>query len=544
MRRRLVELWRGLLVLFATLVVCLPTTASAVPAAPTVSVAALSTAPSGSEDSLDRMTPRRSLEGFLKEGKEGDFPVAASYLDLRGLPPAVRDRDGPTLAEKLAYVLEHQPTLDLRKVPDVPEGDPSAKPAGTLVVDTLYAGEEPIPIVLARVRFPDGVDRWLVSRTTVDLIPTMDAAYGPRPIGFHIPAGLTRPTLLGNEPWQWIGAALAIFVAYGIARGLAALTVGAASYFARRTPTRADDALVESSRRPLRMVIGALVFRPLIGPLQLTTSVVDLCEHATYTVLIVGITWLTLRALHVTTLWLDEQATRDGADVLRGRAVRTQAMLLRRVASITVAFVAGASLLLQFDFVKNVGLSLLASAGVMSVVVGFAAQKSLAAIIGGIQFSFAQPVRMGDQVALEGEFGEIEEINLTYVVVRLWDKRRLILPITYFLEKPFQDWTRSTTDLVGAVLIKVDYAMPVDAVRTELKRICEADPLWDKRTCVLQVTDSDATSATLRALVSAENASKLWDLRCAVRERLIAFVHTCENGKYLAHMRHAVQAAP
>jgi small-conductance mechanosensitive channel len=130
------------------------------------------------------------------------------------------------------------------------------------------------------------------------------------------------------------------------------------------------------------------------------------------------------------------------------------------------------------------------------------------------------------------------------VVVRLWDKRRLILPITYFIEKPFQHWTRSTTDLVGAVLIKVDYAIPVDAVRAELKRICEADPLWDKRTCVLQVTDSDATSATLRALVSAENASKLWDLRCAVRERLIAFVNALENGKYLAHMRHAIQAAP
>jgi small-conductance mechanosensitive channel len=522
--------------LFATLLVCFAATASAVPAPPTSS-AAESSAPQTVEDALDRMTPRRTLEGFLKEGREGDFPVAASYLDLRGLPPAIRDREGPTLAQKLAYVLEHQPALDLRKVPDAPEGDPSAKPPGTLVVDTLHAGEEPIPIVLARVRFPDGIDRWLIARTTVDLIPTMDAAYGPRPIGFYVPARLTHPILLGNAPWQWIGAAFAIVLAYGIARALAGFTVGAASYFARRTPTRADDALLEASRRPLRMVIGALVFQPLVVPLQLTTAVLDLCEHATYTVLVVGITWLTLRALHVSTLWLDEQAARDGADVLRGRAVRTQAMLLRRVASVTVAFVAGASLLLQFDFVKNVGVSLLASAGVVSVVVGFAAQKSLAAIIGGIQFSFAQPVRIGDQVSLEGEFGEIEEINLTYVVVRLWDKRRMILPITYFLEKPFQHWTRSTTDLVGAVLIKVDYSIPVDAMRVELKRICEPDPLWDKRTCVLQVTDLDASSATLRALVSAENASKLWDLRCRVREELIAFVHNYENGKYLAHIR-------
>jgi len=527
----------------ATVVFCAaPSRWASAVSAPTAPEAAASSPPEAdSEDALDRMTPRRTIEEFLKEGAEGDFHVAASYLDLRGIPATLRDSEGAALAQKLAYVLAHQPKLDLGKIPDAAEGDPNAKPPGTLVLSTLYAGEEALPLSLARVRFPDGVDRWLISRTTVDLIPAMDAAFGPRSVGFQIPARLQHPTILGNEPWQWIGAVLAIAVAYGVARGLAAVLVAAASYFARRTPTRADDALIEASRRPLRMVIGAIVFRALIGPLQLTTSVVDLCEHATYTVLVVGITWLVLRGLHVSTLWLDERAVRDGVDVLRNRAVRTQAMLLRRVASVTVAFVAGASLLLQFDVVKNIGVSLLASAGVASVVVGFAAQKSLAAIIGGIQFSFAQPVRIGDQVGLEGEFGEIEEINLTYVVVCLWDKRRLILPITYFLEKPFQHWTRSTTDLVGSVLIKVDYAIPVDAVRAELQRICEADPRWDKRTCVLQVTDADANSATLRALVSAKDAPQLWDLRCSVRERLIAFVHTYEDGKYLAHSRHAVK---
>jgi small-conductance mechanosensitive channel len=134
-------------------------------------------------------------------------------------------------------------------------------------------------------------------------------------------------------------------------------------------------------------------------------------------------------------------------------------------------------------------------------------------------------VRMADQVVVEGEFGEIEEINLTYVVVRLWDKRRMVVPITYFLEKPFQNWTRTATDLVGAVTIKVDFALPVDAVRAELRRICEADPLWDKKTCGVQVTNSDAASVTLRALVSAADALRLWELRCRVREHLLAFVH-------------------
>ncbi len=258
--------------------------------------------------------------------------------------------------------------------------------------------------------------------------------------------------------------------------------------------------------------------------MQLTSAVLQVCEHVIYTALVLGITWLILRGLGASTTMLEERVARESYDSFQGRRVRTQAVLLKRVVGILLGFVAGAVILLQFEFVRSVGVSLLASAGVLGVVVGVAAQRSLAAIVGGIQFSVAQPVRMADQVVVEGEFGEIEEINLTYVVVRLWDKRRLIVPITYFLEKPFQNWTRTASDLVGAVAIKVDFAMPIDAVRAELRRICEADPLWDKKTCVLQATDSDAASVTLRALVSAADATRLWELRCRVREHLLAFV--------------------
>jgi small-conductance mechanosensitive channel len=494
-----------------------------------------------SSETLDRATPRRTLEGFLREANEGHLRVAAGYLDLHSIAASSRDDDGPDLARKLAFVLDRQPTLDISKAPDDPEGDPDAKPAGTFVADTLYAGEEPVPIALKRVRFPDGVDRWLISEKTVELIPTLDAAYGPRPIGIQLPSWLTRRTLLGNELWQWLGLLAGLFPVYGIARALAAVLVSSAVSFKHRLPTRIDDAIVASTRRPLRMVIWALLYRALVDWLQLTSAIVVACEHVTYTALVFGLAWLLLRALGVWTLLLDERATRESYDAFAGRRMRTQAVLLRRVASIAVVFLAGSIVLMQFDVVRSVGVSLLASAGVVGVVVGFAAQKSLAGIIGGIQFSVAQPVRVTDQVVVEGEFGEIEEINLTYVVVRLWDQRRLILPITYFLEKPFQNWTRTGTELIGQVSIKVDVSMPIDAVRAELKRVCEADPLWDKRTCALQATDSDTVSVTLRALVSARDASTLWDLRCNVRERLLAFVHTYENGKHIARVRHEVE---
>ncbi|MDP8999747.1 MAG: mechanosensitive ion channel family protein [Myxococcota bacterium] len=512
------------LILLASAVLCVARSTSALALVAVVDASAPAALP-GSDDALDRQTPRRTMEGFLKEAREGDFRVAADYLDLRGVPAPIRSRNGPDLAKKLSYVLQRQPTLDLSKIPDTVAGDPNAKPPDTFVADTLYAGEEPVPIALKRERFADGISRWLISQKTVELIPAIDAVYGPRPIAAWMPGSLTHPTFLGNELWQWLGAVLAVFVAYAIARTLAAVLVRSASYFTHRTPTRFDDALVESARRPLRTIIWAVAFRLLLDPLQLTTPVIASCEHITYTALVAGVAWLLLRALGVSTLLLDERAARESYDLLQGRRARTQWVLLRRIASVTLGFLAGAIVLVQFDFVRSVGLSLLASAGVLGVVVGLAAQRSLAAIIGGIHFSVAQPVRMGDQVVVEGEFGEIEEINLTYIVMRLWNQRRLILPIMYFLEKPFQNWTRTSTDLVGTVVIKVDYAMPVEAVRAELRKICDADPQWDKQTCEVRAIDSDASTVTLRALVSAEDASKLWDLRCRVRERLIAFVY-------------------
>jgi small-conductance mechanosensitive channel len=466
--------------------------------------------------------------------------MAADYLDLRGIAPASRAARGPELARKLAFILERQPTLDLSNVPDEPEGDRTSKTPDEIVVDTIYAGEEPVPIALKREHFPDGVDRWLIEQKTVEHIGVLDAAYGINKIGTRLPASLTGPTFLGNQLWQWLGLLLAALAAYVLARLLAALSVRGLASFARRTPRGVDTALAESGRRPLRMIFWAIIFEILLRPEQLTTAVQDACAHVSWTLLVIGIAWLLLRAVGAWTHVLDDRVAAHGYDALARRRVRTEAALLRRIAIVAIGFVAVSILLLQFDFVRSVGVSLLASAGVLGVVVGFAAQKSLAALVGGIQFSLAQPVRIGDQVVVEGDFGEIEAIHLTFVVLRIWDKRRLILPITYFLEKPIENWTRSTTDIVGTVFLKVGFTLPLEAIRAELRRACEADPVWDGQTCTLQATDSDASTVTLRAVVSASNASELWTLRCNVRERLLAFIHSYEEGRHLPQWRHFV----
>jgi small-conductance mechanosensitive channel len=167
---------------------------------------------------------------------------------------------------------------------------------------------------------------------------------------------------------------------------------------------------------------------------------------------------------------------------------------------------------------------MLASAGVAGLVAGIAAKPALSNLLAGMQIALTQPIRIDDVVIVEGEWGRIEEVNTTYVVICTWDLRRLIVPLTHFIEKPFQNWTRRSADLIGTVFLHTDYTVPVEEIRNELRRLLEANPLWDRKVCVLQVTDAEEHTIELRALVSAANASMLWDLRCAVREGLIRFL--------------------
>jgi small-conductance mechanosensitive channel len=212
------------------------------------------------------------------------------------------------------------------------------------------------------------------------------------------------------------------------------------------------------------------------------------------------------------------------ADDLRQRTIRTQLQYLERIVDLFVVIITIAAILMTFEDFKKIGGSLLASAGLVSVIVGFAAQRSLGNLIAGFQVAFTQPIRLGDVVIAENEWGTVEEINLTYVVIRVWDLRRLIVPITYFLEKPFQNWTRTNASLIGSVFFFVDYSLPLEALRKELARIAANSPLWDRKTCVLQVTDLSDTTMTLRALVSAKDSPTSFDLRCEVREKLMSFI--------------------
>ena len=303
------------------------------------------------------------------------------------------------------------------------------------------------------------------------------------------------------------------------------LIFGLLRKIARRTGKIIDDSLVKRCYRPLQWIIVLFVIR-LVLPAGLPEEIRPGVNHILSLFLIATVSWLLIKVVYVLEDFVVDRFAIDVKDNLRARKIHTQLRVLKRLVIIVVSIIAISTMLMTLPKVRQLGTTILASAGIIGIVVGMAAQRTIATFIAGLQIAFTQPIRVDDVVIVENEWGRIEEITLTYVVVRIWDLRRLIVPITYFIEKPFQNWTRTTADILGTVFLYVDYTVPIDSVREELHRILKHSELWDGKVCVLQVTNTSEHTVELRALMSAPDASTAWSLRCEVREKLVGFVKT------------------
>jgi small-conductance mechanosensitive channel len=276
------------------------------------------------------------------------------------------------------------------------------------------------------------------------------------------------------------------------------------------------------------------------GPLVLTAVIVGLSGGATLSplpqqqaaalreitllIFIALAAWLAQTALHIwTTIYLARFKI-DAADNLMARKHITQTRILRRIAKILISLIAISAALMSFESVRQYGVSLLASAGAAGIVVGLALQPLLKNIFAGIQLAITQPIRIDDALLVEGEWGKVEEITSTFVVIRIWDLRRLVVPLNYFLENPFQNWTKEGSRLIGSVMLYLDYSVPIDALRNRAKEIVSASPLWDKDVFVVQVTDAKETTVEVRILATASDSGRAFDLRCEIREKLLLFL--------------------
>jgi small-conductance mechanosensitive channel len=276
--------------------------------------------------------------------------------------------------------------------------------------------------------------------------------------------------------------------------------------------------------RPILFLFPSLCFLIIIPFLLIPENIRILLNHVLTIWSFIGIAWLIIRIFAILKIMILSRYKLDVEDNLRARRISTQLNVIQRVLIVIIFVLAASAILMTFDKVRQIGVSILASAGIAGIIIGFAAQRSLATLIAGIQIAITQPIRIDDVVIVENEWGWIEEITLTYVVIRIWDQRRLVVPITYFLEHPFQNWTKTTAELLGTVYIYADYGIPIDELRRELEKIVNASPLWDKRVTKIQVTNATEKTVEIRALISAENSSNAWELRCLVREKLIDFM--------------------
>ena len=310
---------------------------------------------------------------------------------------------------------------------------------------------------------------------------------------------------------------------------IVALVVHAVVFWVlRRVSRRKGDiifhSLVKHGARPTRFIFPFLACLIVLPGLHLPHIALVALEHVASIGLIASIAWLAVLLVDVTADIIAGRYRVDVEDNLTARRIRTQFGILHKVAVFLVVVVALAIILMTFPAINHIGESLLASAGLASLVVGLAMKGTLSNLVAGIQIAFTQPFRIGDAVVIDGEFGWIEEIGTMFVVIRIWDLRRLVLPLSYFLEHSFQNWTRTSADLLGHCLFHVDYTVPVAPLRDELRRICESSKLWGGKVSVLQVTDCQPSTLQLRALMDVRNSGDSWDLCCLVREEMIDFI--------------------
>jgi small-conductance mechanosensitive channel len=303
-----------------------------------------------------------------------------------------------------------------------------------------------------------------------------------------------------------------------------ALLVSVAGRLARRTASPLDESIVRHARGPTRVIFPLLALLAALPQAGLPSTVLGPLGHAAGIGLIASSAWLLVALLSVVDDAIQSRYRVDVKDNLAARKVMTQMDVFRRVAIVLVGIITIGVILMTFPSIRHIGDSLLASAGLAGLIVGLAARPALSNLIAGIQLALTEPIRLDDVVIVEGEWGWIEEICTTYVVVRIWDLRRIVVPLSYFIDKPFQNWTRTSADLLGTVFLYADYRVPVERVRNHLHDILQSSGMWDGKVWGLQVTNATEQTLELRMLMSAPDSSTAWDLRCLVRERLVEFL--------------------
>ncbi|HJU06390.1 MAG TPA: mechanosensitive ion channel domain-containing protein [Nitrospiraceae bacterium] len=497
-------------------------------------------------------TPRATLEHFILSSRDGDFKRAAQTFNFKHIPNEKRARSAPVLAEKFFYVFSEKLHINYNDVPDRPDGEVESKgdedkphagrPRRSIKLGAIELDLWDVEVRLERFKAPDAPPIWLFSPRTVENIERLYAAHGPGAIMRYLPAPVRLGIMNHDSLWHW---SILIFLgacAAGSGWAVENVVVGA---LRRWHSSPRAVALGEAASGPLAFLVAGIVFHVVtFSWLSLPGQITHNLYPIVGVLIVVAATWLAVRAVRMMTdvsshAYLDKIQL-EGECGARSRITRLA--VVKHVLTFSVICIGLAFAFRQFNLFENISLSLLASAGVASVVLGVASRDVLGNIMAGIQIALTQPASIGDSIVFEGQWGWVEELTYTYITIRTWDARRIIVPLAYFIERPFENWSMKSAHTIQPIYLHVDYTIDVKAVRAKFQELVNECKDWDgPAEPVLEVTGVKEDTMELRALCSAKDPPSAWRMHCRLREELIAFLKELEGGRFLPKHRVAWQ---
>ncbi len=495
---------------------------------------------------INLRTPQGGLEHFMLAARSGDFERAAYALNFNLLPDRVQADEAAMLAEKLYYVLNKRVSIDWDNLPDRPDAQVNmagagqeaiaGKPRRSMSFGRLTPAGREYPLYLQRVRVGERAPVWVVAPSTVENIETLYAGFGPSWLDRHVPEWADR-TLLGISLWK----VLAMLFLTG---GCWLLYFGV-RFLTRRLLSRSENEwasdLSENVATPVAIALAVFAFYLGMNDLLSISGGWSPYLYAfLLVVVVVTVTWVIIRVIDYIMERLADTQVGDISDEenMDSRRTLTSISVARRVISFVVVVVGLGIVAGQFPGLQNLGVSLLASAGLATIILGIAAQPTLGNIVAGLQLAITKPARIGDSVIFEGEYGTIEAIRFTYLVIKTWDARRLIIPLKYFITHPFENWSMTDPHMIKPIVLHADYTVDVEEVRKKFAEVLRAHELYDDESDPkVEVVDSDKEALMIRCLCSARDASSAWQLHCEVREVMLRYLAKLSAGARLARER-------
>ena len=504
----------------------------------------------GVPEELNLQSPQACLEHFILSSREGDYKLAAYALNLNLLPGNVQIDKAAQLAQKLHYVIDKRIRINWDELPDRPDGQVdiststnsavAGKARKSISFGSLPLDGRNVTFRVQRVKLEGKSPVWLISSNTVENIEELYKKFGPTSLDRMVPEWADFE-ILGQPAWKLAGLLLLALLSYLLGKLV--------SYIIQKTTRPFDSNWASGIRDYLAAPAGALAgfFSFYIGANNLFSvsgPYAPWFYSLVLVLLIASVTWLLMRTMnYMMDRFADTQSGElDDYENLEAKRYLTYISVARRVITFIIIIIGIGVILSQFDSLQNLGISLMASAGVATVILGIAAQSTLGNIIAGLQIAITKPCRIGDSVIFEGEYGTVEDIRFTYLIIKTWDDRRVVIPLQYFVTHPFENWSLNDPHLIKPIILHADYKVDVEKVRDKFSELLKAEEKYDEqKPPTLQVVGSSAESIEMRALCSAKDASTAWDLHCTLREKMISYIAELEGGKHLAKERVLVQ---